>query len=287
MPSISGIYEIRNTINGNCYIGSAVNLEKRTKDHIYHLGKGNHANNHLQKAWNKYGKSSFIVSIIEYCDKEFLLSREQFYLEKMNPEYNIAKNSSSPMLGVKHTDEARMKIRLAGIGRLFSKETRDKISASQKGIPKKPHTQEFKDKMRILFKGRAISDEQKKQASEYRKGKCFMTDEGRKRISEKMKGNKFNVGYKHSDTAKKNMSFAHLGKSITDEQKNKISQALKGHIVTDEVKEKIRISNTGLRRTQDTKTRISESKKGLKETDEHKKKIGEGVRNFWKNKKNE
>ena len=32
-----GIYKIVNTVNGKCYIGSAVNLDKRIYEHKYHL----------------------------------------------------------------------------------------------------------------------------------------------------------------------------------------------------------------------------------------------------------
>ena len=57
--SISGIYIIRNLINGNVYIGSAVRIDSRKRQHLHKLRSGKHENGHLQKAWNKYGEDSF------------------------------------------------------------------------------------------------------------------------------------------------------------------------------------------------------------------------------------
>lgn len=52
---ISGIYEIRNTINGHCYIGSAVNIQKRWNNHKHELLNHKHHSIHLQNDWDRYG----------------------------------------------------------------------------------------------------------------------------------------------------------------------------------------------------------------------------------------
>ena len=49
---------------------------------------------YLQRAYNKYGKDAFSFEIIEICTFDSLLLREQFYLDTLNPEFNIGKNSS-------------------------------------------------------------------------------------------------------------------------------------------------------------------------------------------------
>jgi len=51
----SGIYQIKNTLNGKFYVGSAVNIKQRWSTHISSLNKNNHHSGHLQNAWNKYG----------------------------------------------------------------------------------------------------------------------------------------------------------------------------------------------------------------------------------------
>jgi len=37
----------------------------------------------------KYGYSNFTLEILEYCEPENALAREQHYLDHLKPEYNI------------------------------------------------------------------------------------------------------------------------------------------------------------------------------------------------------
>jgi len=55
IPAEPGIYKITCTANKRIYIGSAVNLLKRKRDHFNTLRRNNHCNLHMQRAWNKYG----------------------------------------------------------------------------------------------------------------------------------------------------------------------------------------------------------------------------------------
>lgn len=43
----------------------------------------------IHKALLKYGYSGFKLEIIEYCNKDDLLNREQYYQDLLKPEYNI------------------------------------------------------------------------------------------------------------------------------------------------------------------------------------------------------
>jgi len=108
-----GIYFIRNITNGYFYVGSARNCKKRWLFHQWKLNKNTHTNTHLQRAWNKYGKDSFIFEIQETCSVEKLLLLEQVYLDKyvgLMSCYNIAKNATAPMLGRHHSTETKKKI---------------------------------------------------------------------------------------------------------------------------------------------------------------------------------
>lgn len=106
---ISGIYQIRNTINGHVYIGSAVDTEGRFRLHKSSLSKNKHHSIHLQRAWNKYGASNFVFEILEEINiAEDLIVREQFYFDDRNPEYNICKTAGS-CLGVKFSLESNLK----------------------------------------------------------------------------------------------------------------------------------------------------------------------------------
>ena len=100
---VSGIYEIKNKINGKRYIGSSYNIRSRLKSHFRNLSNNDHHNYRLQNDYNKYGKHVFTSHVICNCDTELLLFIEQLYLSSMYPEYNISLSSSSPMLGRKHS----------------------------------------------------------------------------------------------------------------------------------------------------------------------------------------
>lgn len=58
----------------------------------------------------KYGYSNFNLEILEYCEPSDAVSREQHYLDLLQPEYNILKNAGST-LGYKHTEETLVKFR--------------------------------------------------------------------------------------------------------------------------------------------------------------------------------
>jgi len=49
-----------------------------------------------------YGHLNFSLYIIEYCKPDLLLKREQYYIDLLNPEYNILKVAGST-LGRKHS----------------------------------------------------------------------------------------------------------------------------------------------------------------------------------------
>jgi group I intron endonuclease len=141
----SGIYQIINIINEKKYIGSSNNLNKRWRDHRNSLRMNEHHNILLQRIYNKYGDKTLKFSILEEInDPQELLKKEQFYIDLINPEYNVCKTAGSP-LGYKHTEETKEKMR-----KPKSEETKKKMSKSQKG---KILSEETKKKMSISRTG--------------------------------------------------------------------------------------------------------------------------------------
>lgn len=100
-----GIYMIINKINGDCYIGSSINLKNRKSRHLRDLKNNNHHSLILQRAVKKYGIENFQFEIVEECLKSELLNREQYYLNVLSPKYNICKIAGS-CLGTKQSKEA-------------------------------------------------------------------------------------------------------------------------------------------------------------------------------------
>lgn len=112
---IIGVYAIKNTANSKVYIGSSISINERWREHKRDLKSNKHHSQHLQKAWNKYGEDCFEFNILEECNREETLIREQYYLDKFqsfnkNKGYNIAKNSSAPMMGRKFSEETLAKL---------------------------------------------------------------------------------------------------------------------------------------------------------------------------------
>jgi group I intron endonuclease len=154
----SGIYAIRSEVNGRTYIGSAIDIASRWRQHRSDLRKGKHHSIHLQRAWDKYGEEAFEFVVLEECPVDFLLEREQYYMDQCDDSYNCYPVAGSPLgvtrsletrqkmsatrMGRKHSDESRYKMSVSQTGHEVTPETRDKISASLMGHTHSPATRE-------------------------------------------------------------------------------------------------------------------------------------------------
>lgn len=104
----SGIYQIVNRVNNKRYIGSTCRLLGRKRRHFSELRCNIHHSQALQRAFNKYGSDYFDFLILEYCEPDKLLEREQWYIDNFIPEYNICKVAGN-CAGVKQTQETKDK----------------------------------------------------------------------------------------------------------------------------------------------------------------------------------
>jgi len=138
----SGIYMWRNLINNKRYIGSAINLSDRVKFYFtksYMKAALKNSRSHIYSALLKNGYSNFSLTILEYCDKEKCIEREDYYLSCLPHEYNILEKAGS-WLGHKHSDDTKTKISdaLKGeknpmFGKTLSNETKQILSEANKG----------------------------------------------------------------------------------------------------------------------------------------------------------
>lgn len=109
----TGIYTIKNKTTGKMYIGSTtVGIIKRLAHHYAMLNSNIHKNQYLQNAWNKYGEDDFEMEVLEYCDIEFCLSTEQYWMNMFNVTnkdlgYNINPLASGTPNMSKETIEKR------------------------------------------------------------------------------------------------------------------------------------------------------------------------------------
>lgn len=155
-------------------------------------------------------KSTLNREILEFCDSDNLLEREQFYLKEHVGKDNCMNFNLSPVgfssgdLNPAKSPEERKKrsIRSSGENNPTKRpEVRKKMSESQKGRTS-------------LMKGKKMSEQGRKNISEARKGLKF-SEEGRKKLSESRKK-------QWAEGKTKPLSFA--GKTHTDEVKQKMKE---------------------------------------------------------------
>lgn len=141
----SGIYMWTNKITGDIYIGQSVDLANRLKVYFNPNYLEKNKSFLISRALMKYGHSSFSLTIFQYCGKSELNEREQYYLDNLEPDYNIplAKIASS-FLGYTPTEEAKAKISKALKGINRSEETKELIR--KKALDRK-HSEDTKLKM--------------------------------------------------------------------------------------------------------------------------------------------
>jgi group I intron endonuclease len=159
---MSGVYEILCTANGRRYVGSAVDMDKRWRLHLTQLETRKHHSRHLQRAWDKHGEQAFIFRVIERCERESVVAREQHYIDALKPEFNSRPTAAS-QLGWRPTEESRAKMRESALGNTNrigtkqSEEAKDRIRLNRKGKGCGSHCQE---RRRNVAKGlmNSISD---------------------------------------------------------------------------------------------------------------------------------
>jgi hypothetical protein len=82
LPKLPGVYKITCLVNNRMYIGSTTDsIYKRVYFHRYDLKNNTHHSDKLQKAWNKYGEPCFRFEVIEICEKNQCLYREQHWID--------------------------------------------------------------------------------------------------------------------------------------------------------------------------------------------------------------
>lgn len=133
----SGIYSIINTVNGKVYIGKALCIYRRIKNHIGALNmRSKDENRHLINAWFKYDRSSFKYEVLEYLDKDEnkIAERELYWIDyysSLNRKsgYNLRYDSST---GLIVSEETRQKLSIAQIKRFEDPKEREKIALCSK-----------------------------------------------------------------------------------------------------------------------------------------------------------
>ena len=122
-----GIYKITNVLNGKCYVGQSIRVEGRVSGHL--RGKGHCP--YLANAIKKYGRENFSWEILKCCSPWNLTKWEQYYMDRIHPEYNLTPAAGS-VLGIKWSDKSRRKLSKSLKGRKVDPEVVARMRETQK-----------------------------------------------------------------------------------------------------------------------------------------------------------
>lgn len=132
-PKLPGIYKIESfTHPERAYIGSSVNIIRREKEHSKRLFGNYHPNAKLQAHFNKYGATDLLFSIIEICDVNILIEREQHYIDTLHPSFNLRQLANSN-IGYVPSPETIKKLRLSHLGQHPTQEAIEKNRKANSG----------------------------------------------------------------------------------------------------------------------------------------------------------
>ncbi len=182
------VYLIVCKLNGKPYVGQTKQkLHRRMEQHKV-------ASSAIGNAIRKYGLENFTIEVIEECETlEQLNEREMFWIAYFNSKAPNGYNLTN-----------------GGEGGIPCDDTRAKLSAARKGVPK---SREHCKKIGAAQKGKIISDDTRAKIGAARAGKKHSA-KTKAQMSEDRTGEKnYFFGKHHTDETISNLSTAHRGKS--------------------------------------------------------------------------
>ncbi len=173
----SGIYIIKNMVSGKVYIGQAVDILKRWKNHKIEF-KFNRNSKYLQSAYNKYGYLNIAFYVVEFCEpsKSILDKREQYWMDLYNSYdrkygYNLSPTAGGSCTSYKHSDKTKALLSAKRKNKLRTEEAKAAIKAGwEKRKARGPVSEETKRKLSKSHKGKSHSKEIKLKMSVSRLG---------------------------------------------------------------------------------------------------------------------
>lgn len=260
----SGVYQILNTVNGKCYVGSSMDVHNRIRRHKAMLRSGRHDSLKLTRAVSKYGVEVFHFEVLETCARDSNLEREAHWIGVKNSVKNgyntrLVPNANT---GLSHSVATRAllseksKGNTSAKGAIRSAETLARLSESHKNPSQKLRdATSARNKGNTYCVGYVHGPETRARMSESKRGKKQTPETIAKRMAPVI-GTKYspervakvvaaNIGRTHSDESKEKMRAAKLGGALTAEHRAKISRAGLGRVDSAEARAKKSQAATG------------------------------------------
>lgn len=216
-----GIYLVICTRNKKSYVGRAQDIDKRLERHFRELRLGYHHNVNMQRDYDKYGIHAFTVKRQRLSSIAECKLAEQIHIDSGKHKYNIGKSNVCGDNLTLHPDRVEIIARRAA----SCKASMDKLTNEE----------------RKLIYGKP-GDENGMYGRTH-------TEEAKKIIGDRHRGNSYAKGIKRSDETKAKLSAIaskrtgetnpFFGKSHSEETKAKLRKANKGKLPTNTLKVKV------------------------------------------------
>lgn len=229
------IYKATNTINGKSYIGFAIDLNNRKKEH-HKKAKGDYRKEYFHHAIAKHGAEAFHWEVIKEdatLEDEIRLIEEHQTFWEMGKGYNLTKGGEGK-LGYVVSEETKEKLRIAHTGKIPTENQVRVLRENAIAMRGKKRPKEICEQISRSHKGKVFSEEHKANIS---KNHCSKTEAG--------------ILMRQSQEYRDKLSASCKGKKRTPEQKERYRQAALNR--TPEHREKCRL---GRIKTQQEKKRV-------------------------------
>lgn len=165
---VNGVIYLYTSPSGKFYVGQTTN-QKLRREKWFNISSPYTSldwSSKIDKARIKYGPKSFTYTVLfwkEYPNKRIAKSElntlEAYYVglyDSYRTGYNSTIGGDAASGPRKHSEETKVKMRLAHLGKVVSEETRKRLSKALTGIKR---TEEFKEKARLSHKGQKRTKE--------------------------------------------------------------------------------------------------------------------------------
>lgn len=144
----AGVYQFTNLLTGDSYVGSSTNLSRRLKQYYNYsfISSPARGKSVIYLSILRNGYSNFSLTILEYCEINDCINREQFYIDLIKPTMNILQVAGNSY-GYKHTEDSLEKMSIIKkntylgpgnnfYGKLHTSENKKLLSELAKARPK-------------------------------------------------------------------------------------------------------------------------------------------------------